>query len=60
MDIKWESSEITSNVAAPAPNTPDSQLQIYQPDQNIDYVLEVNAGFAMKNLIKVGDSVTNL
>ncbi|HWA51809.1 MAG TPA: DUF192 domain-containing protein [Patescibacteria group bacterium] len=52
--------EITPNVPAPAANTPDNQLLIYQPSENIDFVLEVNAGFAMNNLIKVGDNVTGL
>ena len=61
LDFIWISNgkvvEITPNVPAPASNTPDSQLKIYQPNENIDYVLEVNAGFAGKNNIKIGDPV---
>lgn len=61
LDFIWISnnkvSEITTNVPAPLPNTPDNQLRIYTPSERIDYVLEVNAGFSEKNLIKVGDSV---
>lgn len=64
LDFIWISNnkvaEITPNVPAPAPNTPDNQLSIYTPDENIDFVLEVNANFATKNSIKVGDSVTGL
>ncbi len=64
LDFIWikdnKISEITPNVPAPIPNTPDNALQIYAPSTSIDYVLEVNAGFTMKNNIKVGDTVTNL
>ena len=48
---------INKNIPKPAPNTPDNQLKTYSPGQFIDRVLEVNAGFADKNKIKVGDSV---
>ena len=48
--------EITPNVAAPAPNASDRDLQIYEPHEVIDYVLEINAGVAAKNNIKVGDN----
>lgn len=62
LDFIWifnnKVSEITPNVPAPAANTPDKDLKIYSPDASIDYVLEVNAGFAVKNNIKVGDNVT--
>ena len=49
--------QIDKNVPAPAPDTPDSQLTIYQSHLPVDYVLEVNAGFADQNNLKVGDSV---
>lgn len=52
--------EITANVPAPAQNTPDNQLLIYQPNENVDFVLEVNALFSSKNNIKVGDNITGL
>lgn len=60
LDFIWiangKVAEVTANVPAPAANTPDNQLLIYEPNQAIDYVLEVNAGFAAKNNIKVGDA----
>jgi uncharacterized protein len=61
LDFIWISNgrvaEIFPNVPAPADKTPDNQLKIYTPSEPIDYVLEVNAGFSEKNLIKVGDAV---
>lgn len=50
--------EIDPNILAPVPNTPDDKLQKIIPAENIDYCLEVNAGFAAKQNIKVGDNVT--
>lgn len=35
----------------------DGELKLYSPKEKIDYILEVNAGFAAKNNIKVGDLV---
>ncbi|CAN5327951.1 hypothetical protein BH10PAT1_BH10PAT1_3740 [soil metagenome] len=52
--------EITPNVPAPKPGTPNNELPVYGPSEVIDYVLEVNAGFAQKNNIKVGDKITGL
>lgn len=45
------------NVPAPSPDTPDEQLKLYAPNDPVDYVLEVNAGFSKANNIKIGDSV---
>lgn len=50
-------SEIIPNALPPVTGTPDNQLQIYKPVNSIDYVLEVNAGFASRNNILVGDTV---
>lgn len=62
LDFIWiaggKVSEITPNVPNPAPGTPDSRLQVYTPSMPIDYVLEVNAGWASTNNIKVGDNVS--
>lgn len=62
LDIIWIKGDkivsIDKNIPAPAPNTPDSQLSLYNPGQPVDYVLEVNSGFSDKNNVKVGDSVT--
>lgn len=58
LDIIWISdgkvSQIHKNIATPAPNTPDSELPIYLPNDPIEYVLEVNAGFTDKNGIHEG------
>ncbi len=62
LDFIWLSSgkvtQIDVNVPPPSANTPDAQIQRVVPASSIDYVLEVNAGFALKNLIKVGDVFT--
>jgi len=62
LDFIWISNnkvaQIDTNVAAPAPNTSDTNIQRVVPTVPIDEILEVNAGFVMKNLIKVGDSVS--
>jgi uncharacterized membrane protein (UPF0127 family) len=61
IDIIWindgKVSQIDKNIPAPSANTPDSALTLYVPDDPIDFVLEVNAGFSDRNNIKVGDSV---
>ena len=49
--------QIDANVTPPEPDTPNSKLTLYTPDQQIDYVLEVNAGFSEKHNIEVGDKV---
>ena len=64
LDLIWINDdkviEIDANVPVPSPNTADSQLPVYTPSQPVDYVLEVNAGFAAKNGIKVGDGLSGL
>ena len=50
-------SEINPDARPPVNGTPDNQLQIYKPVNPIDYVLEVNAGFAARHTIMVGDNV---
>src|SRR6185503_13610598 len=49
---------ITSDVPV-QPNTPDSGLKTYTAPDLADWVLEVNSGWALKNTIKVGDSVVD-
>jgi len=63
LDIIWiEDDKIVSidkNVQ-PEPNTPDNKLKRYYAPTNVDYVLEVNAGFSEENDIKVGQSLSGL
>ncbi len=49
--------DIIKGAQVPAANTPDEQLPRYLPNQIVDSVLEVNAGFVDKNNIKVGDKI---
>ena len=61
LDIIWIKDykviDISENVPAPLPDTPISSLPTYYPSDKINYVIEVNAGYAKKNGIKVGDTV---
>jgi uncharacterized membrane protein (UPF0127 family) len=65
LDFLWISQgkiiSITSNAAAAPKNSDgsfdDSHLPLYTPPSAIDEVLEVNAGWAQKNNIIVGDVV---
>jgi uncharacterized membrane protein (UPF0127 family) len=50
--------KIDKNIPAPSANTPDNKLSRFTANQPINYVLEVNTGFADANKLKVGDSVT--
>lgn len=62
IDIIWIQDnkiiQIDKNLVPPEPNTAESQLKLYTPNQPIDYVLEVNAGYSEKNNLKVGDELT--
>lgn len=61
IDIIWISdnkiAQIHKSVPAPDPNTPESQLQLYTPNDPINYVLEAVAGFAEQNNISPGDTI---
>lgn len=61
LDIIWINNgkivKIDKNVPIAKPGTPDSKLTTYSNSLPVDYVLEVNAGFADINNIKVGDQV---
>lgn len=58
IDILWIDDdkviEITKDVQT---ETDQKNLILYQPNQPIDYVLEVNAGFSEKNNIKPGNPI---
>ena len=59
LDLIWISQNkiagVTENV--PAPSNKNQKLPLYSPPSPIDQVLEVNAGWAKKNNIAVGDEV---
>jgi len=61
LDIIWikdgKITKIEKNVK-PEIGKNDSELTIYPAPGNTDYVLEVNAGYCLKNNIKIGDSIT--
>lgn len=61
IDIMWIDDgkiiKIDENVQPPESNTPDTALKIYTPNQPIDTVLEVNAGFVKSNKIIVGNAI---
>lgn len=61
LDFIWISQgkvvETIENIPAPLPTTPLSELPTYAPQQNVDQMLEVPAGFAEEHNIKIGDSI---
>lgn len=61
IDIIWIDDniivQIDSAVEPEEDGTPDSQLKLYIPNQEIDYVLEVNSGFSENNEIEIGNTV---
>ena len=60
IDMIWIANQkvvqIDADVPAPAPGTADKDLKLYPAHQPVEYVLEVNAGFAEERGIAVGDS----
>ncbi|MEK7123905.1 MAG: DUF192 domain-containing protein [Patescibacteria group bacterium] len=60
IDIIWISGDaiagISENIQPPT-GAPDENLTVYSPPEPVNYVLEVNAGFASENEIKIGDKV---
>ena len=59
LDMIWINDNKVTQIHkdVPPPQSPTDNLPLYTPDQPIDYVLEVNAGFSDRNGIEVGDSV---
>lgn len=61
LDLIWIAESrivgITENVQAPPAGTVEKDLQEYFPPQNIDSVLEVNAGWSKLHNVKVGDEI---
>lgn len=62
IDIIWINEsrvvDILLDAKPPEPNTPDSNLTIYQPNEPVDKVLEVNSGFVNVHGITIGDNIT--
>lgn len=61
IDIIWindnEIVQIDNNIQPPEAGTTDEELIFYIPDQPIDYVLEVTAGFSDEKNILVGNDI---
>lgn len=61
LDFIWikngEVIEVDPAAPSPTPGASDSDLKLYLPKETVDYVLEVNSGFASKNNITVGTKV---
>ena len=62
LDFVWigegcEVVDVTPDVLAPEPDTPESELALYRPSAPILYNLEVNAGTAARHGIGAGDAV---
>ena len=62
LDILWFDNqrlvEITSNVAAPAPNTPVAALPLYTSHKKANLVLEIPGGHANLMSLQVGDQLS--
>lgn len=63
LDFVWISADkrvvqVTEDVAPPEAGTADAALPLYQPDQPVRYVLEINAGVAPELGLSAGDAVT--
>jgi uncharacterized membrane protein (UPF0127 family) len=59
LDIIWINNnrvvDITANI--PVEDNPDQPTRTYRPSQAVNWVLEVNAGWAKRHSVKVGDEV---
>ncbi len=62
IDIIWIDDgkvvQIDENAMPPEPDSQESDLKIFTPTNEVDYVLEVNAGFSQLHDIKIGDDIT--
>lgn len=61
IDIVWISGDavvgVSENIQPPA-DAAEENLPVYSPPAPVNYVLEVNAGFAEENGIKAGDKIS--
>jgi uncharacterized membrane protein (UPF0127 family) len=58
LDIIWIDDDRIVKISGDLPPEGLNPKKIYDSGKPINYVLEVNAGWAMRNGIKIGDSVT--
>ena len=59
LDIIWIGEDLQiMDISINLPPCNTNSCPTYKPKESIKYVLEVNAGFAEKNSIKIGESVT--
>ncbi|OGM71085.1 hypothetical protein A2897_02520 [Candidatus Woesebacteria bacterium RIFCSPLOWO2_01_FULL_44_24b] len=61
LDIIWIADGVVVQIDEKIPHEPgvaEQNLKMYPSNQEVDSVLEVNAGFTKKNNIKVGDLIT--
>src|SRR3989344_127069 len=60
IDIIWIKNNQVVEVdrdLAPQPGVENQELKLYKPNSEVDAVLEVNAGWAKKNNLSIGDEV---
>lgn len=61
LDIIWiknnKVADLEESVPPPPVGAPDASLPVYKPEAPADLVLEVKAGFAQKNQVRIGDEV---
>lgn len=61
LDLVWIRNgrvvDVTARVPDEPPGTPESELPIYSPARPANRLLEVNAGWAKRNGVRVGDEV---
>ena len=60
IDIIWIKNNQVVEVdrdLAPQPGVENQELKLYKPKSEVDAVLEVNAGWAKKNNLSIGDEV---
>lgn len=60
LDIIWINDGVITQIDKNLPietDTPDTELTLYLPNNPVDYVLEVNAGFSDEHNLQVGDTI---
>ena len=57
LDIIWINDSKVIDITYGAQTEGSTPTNIYRPNNPVKYVLEVNAGFALENNIRIGDPV---